>query len=227
MTGFPFDVVGFDLDGTLLETHRDLGAAVNHALQVGGFDPVPVEGIEGLIGGGAKRMLKRVIDERGGIGDEQFRPLYKALLAYYAEHNADHTRPFPGAKEALDSLAERGVRLAVVTNKFESFARAILTKLELIDRFDCVIGGDTLGKGRAKPAADPIIEARARCGANLPHPPRFAYFGDSSYDVLAARAADVRVIVAAYGYCDKAPSELGGDAVVHHFDELIPALEAL
>jgi phosphoglycolate phosphatase len=222
MADFPFDIVGFDLDGTLLETHRDLGAAVNHALRVGGYDPVPVDGIEGLIGGGAKMMLRRVIDDRGGLPDEQFRPLYKALLAYYAEHNANHTRPFPGANEALDSLAERGVRLAVVTNKFESFAREILTKLDLIDRFDCVIGGDTMGKGRSKPAPDAIIEARARCSGG-----RFAYFGDSSYDVLAARAAGVPVVVAAYGYCDKAPSELGGDAVVHHFDELIPALEAL
>ena len=222
MTDFPFDIVGFDLDGTLLETHRDLGAAVNHALQVGGYDPVPVEGIEGLIGGGAKMMLKRVIDERGGLSEDEFRPLYKALLAYYAEHNADHTRAYAGANQALDSLAQRGVRLAVVTNKFESFAREILTKLDLIDRFDCVIGGDTMGQGRSKPAADPIIEARARCGGG-----RFAYFGDSSYDVLAARAAGVPVVVAGYGYCDKAPAELGGDAVVHHFDELIPALEAL
>ncbi|MGN6499515.1 MAG: HAD hydrolase-like protein [Tsuneonella sp.] len=222
MSSFPFDIVGFDLDGTLLETHRDLGAAVNHALEFGGYDPVPVDGIEGLIGGGAKLMLKRVIDERGGLSDEEFRPLYKALLAYYAEHNADHTRAFPGANEALDSLAEQGVRLAVVTNKFESFAREILTKLDLVGRFDCVIGGDTMGKGRSKPAPDAIIEARARCGGGS-----FAYFGDSSYDVLAARAAGVPVVVAGYGYCDKAPAELGGDAVVHHFDELIPALESL
>jgi phosphoglycolate phosphatase len=222
MADFPFDIVGFDLDGTLLETHRDLGAAVNHALELGGYDPVPVDGIEGLIGGGAKLMLQRVIDQRGGLSEEAFRPLYKALLAYYAAHNADHTRPFPGAEEALQSLASRGVRLAVVTNKFESFAREILAKLGLVDRFDCVIGGDTMGKGRSKPAPDPLIEARARCGGGS-----FAYFGDSSYDVLAARAAGVPVVVAGYGYCDKAPSELGGDAVVHHFDELIPALESL
>ncbi|MGN6498459.1 MAG: HAD hydrolase-like protein [Tsuneonella sp.] len=222
MSSFPFDIVGFDLDGTLLETHRDLGAAVNHALEFGGYDPVPVDGIEGLIGGGAKLMLKRVIDERGGLSDEEFRPLYKALLAYYAEHNTVHTRAFPGANEALDSLAEQGVRLAVVTNKFESFAREILTKLDLVGRFDCVIGGDTMGKGRSKQAPDAIIEARARCGGGS-----FAYFGDSSYDVLAARAAGVPVVVTGYGYCDKAPAELGGDAVVHHFDELIPALESL
>lgn len=222
MADFPFDIVGFDLDGTLLDTHRDLGAAVNHALALGGYAPVAVEEIEGLIGGGAKLMLKRVIDDHGGLPEDEFRPLYKALLAYYAENNAVHTRPYAGVNQALDSLAEQGVRLAVVTNKFESFARDILARLGLDGRFECVIGGDTLGKGRAKPAPDPIFEAVERCGGG-----RLAFVGDSTYDVLAARNAGVPVIAAAYGYCDVPAEELGADAVIHGFDELIPALEAL
>lgn len=222
MTDFPFDIVGFDLDGTLLETHRDLGAAVNHALGVGGFEPVPVEGIEGLIGGGAKLMLRRVIDSRGGLPDDEFRVLYKALLAFYAENNCVHTRPYEGVQEALELLAERGVRLALVTNKFASFARTILARLDLARHFEIVLGGDSLGKGRAKPAPDPLIEARARLGGG-----RFVYVGDSSYDVLSARAAGVPVIVAGYGYCDKPPAQLCGDAVIMGFRELIPALERL
>ena len=222
MTGFPFDIVGFDLDGTLLETHRDLGAAVNHALGVGGFEPVPVEGIEDLIGGGAKMMLRRVIDSRGGLPDVEFRVLYRALLAFYAENNCVYTRPYPGAIEALESLAARGVRLALITNKFESFARAILDQLDLARHFVVILGGDTLGKGRSKPAPDPLIEARARLGGG-----RFAYVGDSSYDVVSAHAAGVPVVVAGYGYCDKPPVELGGDAVIMGFDELVPALEKL
>ena len=222
MADFPFDIVGFDLDGTLLETHRDLGAAVNHALVIGGQEPVPVDGIEDLIGGGAKAMLKRVTDSRGGLPDDEFRVLYKALLAYYAENNCVHTRPYPGVNEALDRLAEQGVRLALITNKFESFARSILEKLDLARRFETILGGDTLGKGRSKPAPDPIIEARARLGGG-----RFAYVGDSSYDVLSARAAGVPVVVAAYGYCDQPAAELGGDAVIRSLRELVPALQML
>jgi len=222
MADFPFDIVGFDLDGTLLETHRDLGAAVNHALVFGGQEPVPVDSIEGLIGGGAKAMLKKVTDERGGLSDEAFRPLYKALLAYYAEHNCVHTRPYPGAAEVLDGLAARGVRLALVTNKFESFARDILGKLDLARRFEIILGGDSLGKGRSKPAPDPLIEARARLGGG-----RFAYIGDSSYDVAAARGAGVPVVVAGYGYCDKSPADLCGNAVIDSLGELIPALEKI
>ncbi|MXO74476.1 phosphoglycolate phosphatase [Altererythrobacter aerius] len=222
MADFPFDIVGLDLDGTLLETHRDLGAAVNHALVVGGQEPVPLAGIEGLIGGGAKAMLRRVTDSRGGLPEDEFQVLYKALLAYYADHNSDHTRPYPGVEDTLGAITARGARLALITNKFESFARQILDALGLAQRFDVILGGDTLGKGRSKPAPDPLLEARAMLGGGS-----FVYVGDSSYDVAAARAAGVPVVVAGYGYCDRPPTELGGDAVIDSFAELVPALERL
>ena len=227
MADFPFDVVGFDLDGTLIESHRDLGTAVNHALVLGGFAEVPVESATDLIGGGAKVMLQRAIDDQGGLEDAEFRKLYKAMLAYYGENCAVHTRPYPGALDTLDRLAARGVRLGVITNKFEDFARGILETLDLAGRFDCIIGGDSLGKDasgnfRAKPLPDPILEAHARCGGG-----RMAYVGDSSYDTKAARAAGVPVVAACYGYCDKAPGEFDADAVIDSFDELIPALERL
>lgn len=222
MADFPFDIVGFDLDGTLLETHRDLGAAVNHALAFGGFDSVPADSAKDLIGGGAKIMLKRAIDDQGGLPDDEFHKLYKQMLAFYGENHAVHTRPYPGAVEMLDELATRGVRVGVVTNKFEQFARAILGTLELVDRFDCVIGGDTMGKGRAKPAPDPILHARECCGGG-----RMIYVGDSSYDVRAARAAEVPVIAACYGYCDKPRDELGADASIDSLSELIPVLRKL
>ena len=72
MADFPFQVVGFDLDGTLLDTFRDLGEAVNHALKLGGFDPVPVDSSKDLIGGGAKIMLARAIEAQGGLAEDEF-----------------------------------------------------------------------------------------------------------------------------------------------------------
>ncbi len=227
MTDFPFDAVGFDLDGTLLDTFRDLGTAVNHALELGGFDPVPVDSSKDLIGGGAKIMLAKAVDAQGGMPDDEFRKLYKAMLRYYSEHNAVYSQPYPGVIETLDELASRGATMAVVTNKFEDFATNILTTLGLTDRFARIIGGDSMGKGAdgkylSKPHPDPVIAAREACGGV-----RFAFVGDSSYDVAAAKAASVPVIVAAYGYCDKPPHELGGDAVIDSFDGLISALESL
>ena len=227
MTGAPFAAIGFDLDGTLLDTHRDLGAAVNHALDLAGFQTVPVDSAKDLIGGGAKVMLARAVEAQGGLPDDEFRALYKQMLAYYADHNAVETAPYPGVIETLDTLRRDGVTMAVVTNKFEGFATKILTHLGLVDRFAAIIGGDSLGKGpdgkyRAKPAADPIIAARHACGDG-----RFAFVGDSSYDVAAARAADVPMVVAAYGYCDRDPAELGGDAMIARFADLPAALSGL
>ena len=226
MAGFPFDIVAFDLDGTLLETHRDLGAAVNHALELGGFDPVPADSASDLIGGGAKIMLKQAVDAQGGLPEEEFRPLYKQMLAYYAENNAVHTRPFPGAEETLSGLGEKGIKMAVVTNKFEGFARQILTSLDLINHFEGVVGGDSLGKdaeGRyiAKPAPDPIWKAQRMCGGG-----RCVFVGDSSYDVKAARRAGVPVVAAMYGYCDGTVEELAADRAIDSLSGLIPALES-
>ena len=214
MDCFPFDVVAFDLDGTLLDTHEDLGAAVNHALELSGFESVPVESSKDLIGGGAKTMLQRALDAQGGVEEAEFRRIYKEMLAHYADHCAVHSRPYRHAEATLQELERLGVRLAVVTNKFESFARTILTKLELVDYFDCIVGGDSLGKGDdgrylSKPLPDPLLHARAQCGGGS-----MLFVGDSTYDVKAARAANVPVIAAGYGYCDKAPDQLGADGVI-------------
>ena len=231
MPVFPFDAVGFDLDGTLLDTFRDLGAAVNHALGEGGFAPVPVDSSKDLIGGGAKIMLARAVEAQGGIDGglegEPFRKLYKIMLRYYADHNAVYSAPYPNAREVVAELTARGVKVAVVTNKFEEFARSILTQLDFIDPFETVIGGNSMGKGAdgrflSKPHPEPVIEAAARCGSE-----RFIFVGDSTYDVKAARGAGVPVIAAAYGYCDKPPHELGADAVIDSLEGLIPALERL
>lgn len=227
MNDFPFSAVGFDLDGTLLDTFRDLGAAVNYALELGGFEPVPVNSSKDLIGGGAKMMLGAAIKAQGGMADDEFHGLYKKMLAYYAEHNALHSAPYPHAREVVAELTARGVKVCVVTNKFEDFARSILTQLDFIEPFETVIGGNSMGKGAdgkylSKPHPEPIWEAQKRCSGGS-----FAFVGDSTYDVNAARAAKVPVIGAAYGYCDKPPHELGADAVIDSLDGLIPALETL
>lgn len=227
MHDIPFGAIGFDLDGTLLDTFRDLGAAVNHALVLGGFEAVSVETSKDLIGGGAKIMLARAVEAQGGLPEDEFRRLYKAMLAFYEENNAVHTVPYPGVREVLTDLAARGIRMAVVTNKFEAFARNVLTALDLIDAFEAVIGGDSLGKGEdgqflAKPHPAPVLEARAVTGGGS-----FAFLGDSTYDVRAAKAAGVPVIAAAYGYCDRPPHDLGADAVIDSFEGLIPALAGL
>jgi phosphoglycolate phosphatase len=227
MNPIPFGAIGFDLDGTLLDTFRDLGAAVNHALVLGGFAEVSVETSRDLIGGGAKIMLARALEAQGGVPEAEFKRLYKAMLGFYEENNAVHTIPYPGVRDGLAALAAQGVRMAVVTNKFEAFARSVLTQLDLIGAFETVIGGDSMGRGPdgqflAKPHPAPVLKAREVTGGG-----RFVFLGDSTYDVRAAKAAGVPVIAAAYGYCDRPAHELGADSVIDSFEGLIPALKAL
>jgi phosphoglycolate phosphatase len=223
MTAFPFDIVGFDLDGTLLDTHGDLAAAVNHALFLEGRDAVPADKIRDLIGGGARKMLARALDLTGGtVSDARFEQLHHDLIAYYEDNIAVHSRLFPGGADMLDTLAELGVRAAVVTNKLEHLARRLLDELELSSRFFTIIGGDTLGPGRAKPKPDLLHEMVLRAGDG-----RAAFVGDTTYDTGAAAAAGMPCIAVSFGFCDAPPAELGASAVIDHFDQLVPALRGL
>lgn len=219
---FPFDIVGFDLDGTLLDTSEDLTAAVNHTLAIAGRPPFATDQVKHMIGGGAKHMLTLGLEASGGCTPEAFRPLYKEMLRFYEANIAVATRPFDGAVAALDALAARGVALAVVTNKFEALATKLLNALDLHDRFATVIGGDTLGKGNAKPSAAPIVEMIARCGGG-----RAVFIGDSIYDIMAAKNAGIPSVAVGFGFLMEPVETMGADAVVDHYDALIPTLAGL
>ena len=223
MAKFPFDIVGFDLDGTLLDTHHDLGVALNHALRAGGREPVAMEHVRDLIGGGGRRMLERALERNGGPNDEEtVNALHREFLVHYEANLAVHSCLFPGGEAALDALALQGVCIAVVTNKLERFAVRLLEELGLSNRFETILGGDSLGPGRAKPAPDLLLEMVARCGGG-----RAAYVGDTTFDTLAARAAEMPCVAVSFGFNDLAPHELGASAVIDHFDQLIPVLERL
>lgn len=223
MNRFPFDIVGFDLDGTLLDTHADLGAAVNHALAQIGRPAIPVAQVRDLIGGGARQMLNRALAVTGGgLPEEEIASLHRDLIAFYDQNIAVHTTLFPGGAEMLDALATEGVRIAVVTNKLEQLAVKVLGELGLSPRFCTIIGGDTLGPGRAKPARDLLDEMIVRAGGG-----KAAYVGDTTYDTGAARAAGIPCVAVSFGFNDLPVHELGADAVIDHFDELVPALHTL
>jgi phosphoglycolate phosphatase len=223
MTDFPFQIVGFDLDGTLVDSNRDLAPAINHALGVAGRPGVSPDETRKLIGGGARRMLERAMEVTGGpLPDDEFEAAYGELQLHYTAHIADNTVPYPGCLDALDALAERGCKLTVITNKIEVNSRLLLDALGMSERFDLILGGDTLGPGRAKPAPDMIDTAILTLGGGS-----FAMVGDSTYDVRAARNAGVPVVALSFGYNDFPVAELGADAVIDHYGELIETLERL
>lgn len=222
MQHFPFDIVGFDLDGTLLDTSGDLAAAVNHALAQDGRPALEVAAIKPMIGGGARLMLAQGLAATGGGDDALLDRLHRILLDHYAANLSVLTAPFPGALAALDAIEARGAKVAVVTNKLEAFARDVLRNLGLLDRLSCLIGGDTMGPGNAKPSPAPIHAMIERSGGG-----RAVFVGDSIYDISAAHAANVPAIACRFGFLMQPVEELGADAIIDHFDELVPALERM
>jgi len=221
MTQIPFDLVGFDLDGTLLDTGADLTAAVNHALGTIGHGPFPIETIRPFIGRGARRMLERALCEAGVQDEDLLDELLPIMLDHYAANIAVHTQPYPGLAEAMDRLAERGVRLAICTNKREALARSLLDQLRLTSRFAAIIGGDTLGPNRLKPLPDLLLEMVARAGGG-----RTIFLGDTDNDTRAAQAAGIPSIAVSFGFVPCTAEELGADAGIDHYDELVPLLES-
>jgi phosphoglycolate phosphatase len=217
-----FDIVGFDLDGTLLDTSVTLTRAVNHTLALAGRPPLELEEVRPMIGGGAKRTLERGLAKSGGCDPEDMRRLYPILLDYYGNNLSEGTVPYPGMTRALDRLQADGVRLGIVTNKFQRFATKLLDELGLLGRFAAVIGGDTMGKGNAKPSVAPVREMIARAGGGAA-----AFVGDSIYDMLAAKNAGIPSIAVSFGFLAGPVEELAADAVIDHYDELVPALNSL
>ncbi|KQS05271.1 phosphoglycolate phosphatase [Sphingomonas sp. Leaf357] len=226
MTHFSFAIVGFDLDGTFLDTSGDLTAAVNDTLAFAGRPTLSIDKVKTMIGGGAKHMLTLGLEATGGCDADEFRTLYKRMLGYYEAHISVHSHPYPGALDVLDRFDAMGVKTAIVTNKFEAFAAKLLGDLGLRDRFAALIGGDTMGKGFSKPHRAPIDEMIRRCGGEV-GTTRAAFVGDSIYDIMAAKNAGIPGIAVGFGFLMQPVEELGADAVIQKYDELIPTLERL
>jgi phosphoglycolate phosphatase len=224
---FPFDIVGFDLDGTLLDSSFELAASLNHALSTIGRPPFDPEQVKTLVGMGTRHMLTLGLQQSGGADDETVRALHPVLVDHYRANLGSNCPPFPGMIDALDALAAMDVKLAVVTNKFESLAIELFRNIGLADRFVTIIGGDTMDrilgtKGNGKPKPAPIYEMITRCGGG-----RAAFVGDSIHDVHAAQAAGIPVVAVAFGFLNQPAEELGADAFIGHYGELIAALQRL
>lgn len=228
MSCFPFAFVGFDLDGTLVDTAEDLRIATNHALAHAGIAPLSNAQIRTVIGGGARMMLKLGIELAGAtpVSEARLDALLAMMLAHYEANIAVHSRPFDGALAALDELDRLGVRYAVVTNKREHYARLLLDALDLTPRLATVIGGDTLAAAKPDPltirtmieqsGGDPVADAK-----------RTAFIGDSHFDIDAGRAAGTATVACSFGFMMQPVETLGADAVIDHFDELVPTLRRL
>lgn len=224
MEPIAFDLVGFDLDGTLLDTSGELTASVNYTLSEMGRNSLTLAEVRPMVGLGAKHMLAEGIKRTGPFDDAMLAQWLPVLLGHYEAHLGSDSPPFNGLLDLMATLDQHGLKLAVVTNKYERFAVKLLREIGMLNRFTCVIGGDTMGKGMAKPHRAPMDEMARRCG--LSDPSRAAFLGDSIYDVMAAKAAGIRSIAVSFGFLHQPIEELGADAIVAHYDGVWPVLTA-
>ena len=215
--------IAFDLDGTLVETHRDIVGALNRLLASHGLPPEPMESAKTLIGGGVLALLRRGFERAGAGWEEAHAPsLFEAFVADYVDHIADHSRPFDGVVETLERLAARGALLVVATNKRTDLSDLLLGKLDLTRHFAAVVGPDRVSA--KKPSGTHLIEAVRRVGGD---PARAIMVGDASPDTEAARDAGMPCVVATFGYTPVPPETLGGDVLIDVFPDLEAAVEGL
>ncbi len=220
MVPFPFDVVVFDLDGTLADTAPDLAASLNHALGALGRSTIPPESVRNLVGQGARVLIQRGLTATGEATEDLIEQGLALFLDFYADNICNGTRPYDGLVAQLDALHARGVKTAICTNKPERLTHLLVDALGWHDRFDAIVGADTLAVRKPDPA--PLHEAIARAGGG-----RAVLVGDSITDADTARGARVPFVAVSFGFSDRPVEQLGADAVIDDYAELIPTLGRL
>jgi phosphoglycolate phosphatase len=215
--------VAFDLDGTLVETAPDLIAATNHVLASADLAPVAPELIRPAISFGAAAMIAAGFKHHGRqLSADETRAYFEQFIAYYTANIAATSHAYPGLETSLDTLTARGARLAVCTNKQAALSEQLLGDLRLRSRFAALAGRDTFPV--CKPHPDHLFGAIRMAGGD---PKRAIMVGDSKTDIDTAKAAGIPVVAVTFGYTDVHVRDLAPDAIIEHYDELVPAIERL
>jgi len=191
----PLKAVLFDLDGTLVDSRRDIAASANATRTHFGFTPLPEETIGTFVGLGIMNLLEKAVDSKD---PDRLKEAHQIFKNHYREHCVDFTRCYPGTFELLEGLKNRRIKMAVVSNKPQEFTDLVLKKLDLWDFFEVAFGPEaTINK---KPHPEPLLTALQRMGVS---PAEGVMIGDSVVDIEAARGAKMPVGVVSHGYGEK------------------------
>ena len=203
----------FDLDGTLIDSAPDLGAAADQMRLARGLPSLPLERYRPMAGSGARGMLGVAF----GITPEHpdFPALREEFFSNYESCMTQRTYAFAGVPELISQLVDRGLAWGVVTNKAMRFAGPLTRCMSLFGTAKAVVGGDSTP--HAKPHPEPLFEAARRLG--LP-PSCCIYVGDDERDVAAGRAAGMATVAARYGYLGSNADALLWGAHAHIDDPL-------
>lgn len=207
-------LVIFDLDGTLLDTVEDLGRAVNYVLEQRGLPQHTMDEYRYFVGNGVRLLVERALTASLGAHPDatQVESVLTDFLAYYMEHKSDHTKPYPGIGEVINSLTSRGIKVAVASNKFIDGTRGLVARF-----FPSVNFASVLGQREGVPVKpdpqivyDILAEASVKAADAL-------YVGDTNIDMRTAAAAGVESVGVEWGFRTKEELVLAG--AVHMVSE--------
>jgi len=205
-------LVVFDLDGTLVDSQRDLTDAVNATRAWMGLGPLPAEHVARYVGSGAPVLVQRALPN---AGEEDWSRGLKYFLDYYREHMLDSTRLYPGIREALDCLHNAGIPLAVLTNKPIRFTLQMLEGLNLDLHFFRVYGGNSFPEKKPHPMGLEALIVEAGVGRE-----RAIMVGDSAVDVQTARNAGSQAWGVSWGIQPETFAAWPPDVLIHDPREL-------
>jgi phosphoglycolate phosphatase len=219
-----------DLDGTLVDTAPDLVRATNHVMRSIGAPEAPGEQIRATVSHGARAMIVHALALAGrSMSDPEVDRLLDQFLGYYSENIARDSRPYPDAVEVLSSLAKRGTKLAVCTNKREELSRKLLRELKMDRLFSAIVGRDTLPVHKPDPGH--LVGTIILADGNLD---RAIMVGDSETDVQTAKRAGIPCIGVTFGYTPTPVATFKPEGLIDHYRDLeermrevLAALEAI
>lgn len=190
-----YKLVIFDLDGTLVDTIADLGAAANAALAAKGLPQHSLEAYRGMVGNGVRKLMERAMPEAMRADGQALDALLDSFLKYYIEHIDERSRPYPGIRELLQELQVAGVELAVASNKFQAGAEKLVGRMFPEIEFAAVLGGRP--GVPLKPDPSIVAEIRSRAGVSLRET---LMVGDSATDIATAAGAEVDCVAVSWGF---------------------------
>lgn len=212
-------LVIFDLDGTLLNTIADLAAATNQALQHYGYPTHEVEAYRFFVGNGINKLFERALPETERT-EENILKIRSRFVPYYDTHNADLSRPYPGIPELLRTLQQKGIKIAVASNKYQAATRKLIAHY-----FPEINFVEVLGQREGIPAKpDPCIvhDIIAKAGVKQEEA---LYVGDSNVDMQTAHNAGVTAVGVAWGFRPRTELEALHPAhIIENAEELLSFL---
>ena len=216
MSAQPIQTVLFDLDGTFADTAPDLAHALNQTLAAHQKPVLTLEQIRPVVSHGGKALIE--LGFNLSDTDPDFEPLRLELLDFYIQDIATHTLLFDGIKSLLEQLETIGINWGIVTNKPSWLTNPLMLALGLSDQACSIVSGDTLAQ--RKPDPEPLLYAAQQCDSS---PEACLYIGDAERDIVAGKRANMRTMVALYGYIESfsKPDEWQADFYINEVSEII------